>query len=301
MATAQTTSNAASGFSTLPVARQIGVLIGFAASVAIGFAVVLWAIEPSYTPLYHNLNSREASQVLDSLTKAGIEYKLDKKKGSILVPTDDLHDARLKLAAEGLPRGNGSSFQFLGKNSGFGNSQFMEVARYRHALEQELAKTIGHFNEVKSARVHLAIPKRFKSLVKDAIGFNAQRGDSVNIVNTSFASVPEVEALPTPSFWQQGWFHDLVKQVIGGLFVLFIVFGVLRPLLRNLATKAVPQNLQLSNDATNSEGANNAGGQSPGQLPGSAQGYENSMQIVQNMAGTDPQRVAQVVKAWVAE
>lgn len=148
------------GFNALSLMRQLGLMIGLAASVALGVAIVSWSQEPSYRMLYSNLSAKDAGDVADALQKAAIEYQIDKQSGAILVAGNSVYEARLKLAAEGLPRGGGVGFEMLEKDQGFGVSQFMEGARYQRALEGELARTIGSLNNVRSARVHLAIPKQ---------------------------------------------------------------------------------------------------------------------------------------------
>lgn len=159
MAMGDTASQAATSFSTLPIARQVGLLIGLSASIAIAVWVVLWSREPVYRPLFSHLNSTEASEVVDVLQRNGFDFKLNKDTGTIMIDSDDVHDARMKLAAEGLPRGNGRGYEIFSDGSSFTTSQFMENARYKHALETELARTIAKFNHVKDARVHLAIPR----------------------------------------------------------------------------------------------------------------------------------------------
>ncbi len=150
----------AEGFASLPAVRQVGLMVGLAASVALGVAVVLWSQQPTFGLLYGNLADEEISQVLDALQQAGIPYKLDDNSGAILVPADDVYQARLKLASQGLPRGSTGGFDLLSRQQELGTSQFIEQARYHHALEVELARSISSLRYVKSARVHLAIPKR---------------------------------------------------------------------------------------------------------------------------------------------
>ena len=102
----------AQGFSTMPVLKQLGLMIGLAASVALGVAVVMWSQEPAYSLLYGNLSGSDSSQVLEVLQKSNIAYQVDEKSGAVMVAADKIHDARLKLAAEGLPKGNGVGFEF---------------------------------------------------------------------------------------------------------------------------------------------------------------------------------------------
>jgi len=148
------------GFQRLPALRQIGLMVGLAASVALGVAVVLWSQKPSYTLLYGNLTSKDAGEVIEALQKSGIEFEVDQASGAVMVASSQLHNARMQLAKDGLPEGNAMGFEMLQKDQGFGTSQFIETARFQRALEGELSRTIGTLRNVDSARVHLAIPKR---------------------------------------------------------------------------------------------------------------------------------------------
>lgn len=150
----------ARGFNALPVMRQIGLMLGLAASVALGFYVVLWARTPEYSMLYGSMSDAEMAEVATALETAAIPYRLERGSGALTVPAASVYEARLKLATRGLPRGNGTGFELLDEKQGFGTSQFMEQARFNRAIEGELARTIATLQSVESARVHLAIPKR---------------------------------------------------------------------------------------------------------------------------------------------
>lgn len=148
------------GLSGLSALRQIGIMIGLAASMAIGVTVVLWSWTPNYGILYGALEEQDVSTVLDALRSGGIDAKLDNTTGAVLVDARKIHDARIKLAAMGLPKGVSAGFDSLSEKSSFGVSQFMEKARYQRALEIEIGRTITSLSSVKSVRVHLAIPKQ---------------------------------------------------------------------------------------------------------------------------------------------
>ncbi|MDX9741494.1 MAG: flagellar basal-body MS-ring/collar protein FliF [Gammaproteobacteria bacterium] len=160
MVKAESMALPARGFFALPLVRQLGLMAGLAASVALGMAMVLWAQQPDHRMLYANLNSQDSAAIVESLRKAGIDHSLADGTATVLVPADRVHEARLHLAGEGLPRGVGSGFELLDNQKGFGVSQFMENARYQRALEGELAMTIGSINAVRGARLHLAIPRQ---------------------------------------------------------------------------------------------------------------------------------------------
>lgn len=154
------------GVMRIPAVRQVLLLVGVAASVAAGFAVVLWSQTPGYTQLYSDLDNSDAAQVAETLRNANIEYKLDTETGVVLVAETRVHDARLELASQGLPQGGRTGMDMLDEQSSFGVSQFMESARYQRALEEELGRTISHLGAVSDARVHLAMPRQ-SAFVRD--------------------------------------------------------------------------------------------------------------------------------------
>ncbi len=155
------------GLANLNLFRQLGLLVGLAASVAIGVAVVLWSRGEDYRPLYGSLERLDSSAVLDVLDSSKIKYRIDSGTGALLVQSDKIHDARLKLAEAGVPGENTVGFELLDREQPLGTSQFMEGARYRRSLEGELARTIASITNVRGARVHLAIPKE-SVFVRDA-------------------------------------------------------------------------------------------------------------------------------------
>ncbi len=536
--------------------RQFGFLLVLAASVALGVYVVLWSQTPNYSLLYGSLSDQDVSQILDSLEKSGIDYRVQEGSGGILVPSGKVHDARMKLAAAGLPRTSSAGFGMLQEEQGIGTSQFIEQARYQHALEGELAKTIEKLAAVRSARIHLAIPKQsnfvrnrkkanasvmlglyggheldsdqvsaiaslvaasvpnleisnvsivdhrgrlmtqsdgntelgmsstqFKytrqveesyikriedilapivgqqgvkaevtaqfdftrteqtrelynpdlpalrseqveeevrdtvaqsggvpgalsnqppanatigqgpgateeglpvdvqgnanlqrratrnyeldktishtrmqqgtlqrlsiavlldykrsvdsegvasyvehspeellqitSLVKEAIGYNAMRGDSVSVMNAEFTRPEPLEDLPALPIWQESWVLDLAKQVTGGLFALFLIFGVLKPALKNLVSKEISMSEAVFSGAPAALAGAGAGSmstmnESQGQMNAPAPvnetqalnsptNYQQSLQSVQGVVNEDPQLTAQVVRQWVGE
>src|SRR3989338_1858058 len=116
--------------------RQIGLLVGLAAIVAIGFAVVLWSQQPDYQPLYGSLDGMDASQVMETLSASDIKYTVEPNSGALLVKSGDLARARMRLAAAGVaPKDNSVGFEILDQEQGLGTSQFMEATRYRRGLE----------------------------------------------------------------------------------------------------------------------------------------------------------------------
>lgn len=534
----------------LPMLRQFALLVGLAASVAIGFAVVLWSQQPEYRPLYGSMDNLNASQVIEVLQQSRIRYKVEPNSGALLVRSEDLADARLQLASAGVAQGDGNvGFEILDRERGLGTSQFMETTQYRRGLEGELARTISSLYNVKAARVHIAMPRstvfvrddrkpsasvllelyagrkleaaqvmaivnlvatsvpelskdqvtvvdqhgnllsdqdelneltiagrqfehtrrledtytrrvhsilqpvlgdgRYRAevsadvdfstlestaesfspdavlrseqvlseqrvagqapvgipgalsnqppgttsvpeqvidpetgepvvvapprdsreqatrnfeldrqisysrqqqgrltrlsvavvvdnrqqlnaetgevvsvplseaelanltqLVRDAVGYDEARGDSVSVVNAAFVPTGEVLEIPAIPFWSQPWFWDIAKQILGILFVLVLVFGVLRPVLKGIGggNRQPAENYpypavgddplltdELSDDTVSLSGPTSG----PVLLPPPGAGYEQQLNAIKGLLAEDPGRVAQVVKEWI--
>jgi flagellar M-ring protein FliF len=139
--------------------RRLGVLATVALAVALGVAVMLWGSSPDYKPLFLDLGENQAGEILEALDKLQVKYKVDHKSGSILVPADKVHELRLRLAAQGLPKADETGYEILEKAPNLGLSRALEQARYQHALEGEIARSVMTLEGVKAARVHLALPK----------------------------------------------------------------------------------------------------------------------------------------------
>lgn len=530
--------------------RQIGFLIAIAASVAIGVYVTLWSRTPNFSLLYGSMSHRDIAEVLDALQKSNIEYRVDEGSGAVMVPSAKVHEARMKLAADGLPKSANAGFGMLSEEQGLGTSQFIEKARYQHALESELVKSISEISAVRKARVHLAIPKQsvfvrnrkpvsasvlvdlysghrlsqeqisaisnlvaasvpnldtdhvsiidqsgrllthigmasdyaqsssqfqyarqvedsyikriedilipivgpdgvnaqvtadfdftsteqtresynpdlpairseqveeemqgaetalagvpgalsnqppaagavpettdgttapgatgetesqsslqrrtvrnyeldktishtrmpvgslrslsvavvidykkvinekgevswvehspeeiqsFTKLVREAIGFNATRGDTVNVMNTRFMTPEVPEALPETPIWQEAWVWDVSKQALGGLVVLFLIFGVLKPALKNMVNKEITLHQSalatpvatpaLTDGSMNEQGMDTNVAASQGQLSPPTE-YDATVDAVREIVNKDPKVAATVVKGWVGE
>lgn len=142
----------------LPVARQLGLMLALAVSVAIGVAVVLWAQAPSYDLLYSGVAEKDAAEILEALDKLGVKYKVEPGSGAIMVQSGEARELKVKLAAQGLPRTTSQGYELLDKDNGFGSSKNVEMMRFQRALEGEIALTIQTIQNVKSAKVLLALP-----------------------------------------------------------------------------------------------------------------------------------------------
>lgn len=137
---------------------KIPLMVASAAAVAIIVALVLWAKSPDYRTLFSNLSDQDGGAIVSQLTQMNIPYRFADNGGAIEVPADKVHELRLRLAQAGLPKGGAVGFELLDQEK-FGISQFSEQVNYQRALEGELSRTIETLGPVKSARVHLAMPK----------------------------------------------------------------------------------------------------------------------------------------------
>lgn len=139
--------------------QKLAMAAALAVAIALLVGIFLWSRQPDYAVLFSNLEERDGGAIVTALQQQNIPYKFSSGGGAILVPASQVHDVRLKLAAQGLPRGGLVGFELM-ENQKLGMSQFHEQVTYQRALEGELARTIQAIAAVGSARVHLAIPKQ---------------------------------------------------------------------------------------------------------------------------------------------
>lgn len=161
----------------------------------------------------------------------------------------------------------------------------------------------GNFEAVPWSEAEM---ERLEILVKDAVGFNAARGDSVSVVNSVFLGGPQ--EIGEPDFWRQPWFWEIVKQVLAGLFLLIIIFGVIRPIVRNLIERGkMDEVAEIEGELDDlGEGDDLFGddkvtlaGADEFLLPGASDGFERQLDALKGLIAEDPARVAQAFKKWV--
>lgn len=198
-----------------PASRQLLLLVGVALAVAMGVAVVLWSRGPNYGMLYAGLDQKDAAAITQALQASNTPYTLAGDGTTIMAPQADLAAIRLRLAGQGLPQGSANSTILPAADSPFGMSDMAERTRYQQMLETDLGNTIGALQSVRSARVHLALPKP-SAFIRD----NRQASASVlvtlfpgrqldasqvaAIVHLVSSSVPELDAKQVSVVDQQG-------------------------------------------------------------------------------------------------
>ena len=144
-------------FNRLGAQQKIGFSVALAAIIAVFVGTILWSQQPDWKVLFSNLGEKDGGTIISLLEQQNIPHRMS-DNGSIMVPNTRVHEVRLKLASQGLPRGGMVGFELM-ENQKFGVSQFAEQVNYQRGLEGELARTIMSIGAIQSARVHLAIPK----------------------------------------------------------------------------------------------------------------------------------------------
>ena len=197
-----------SGFSNfIQSGFGLNIALGAGIALAIGImaAVFMWSMKTAdYRVLLSNYSDRDGGAIVAALSQMAVPYKFSEDGGTILVPSGQVYDARLKLAAQGLPRGGNIGFELM-ENQKMGTSQFIEQVNYQRAQEGELARTINSIGSVASSRVHLAIPKpsvfvREKQFPTASVMVNLQPGRALDmgqvnaIVHLVSSSIPELPA-----------------------------------------------------------------------------------------------------------
>ncbi|PLC52241.1 flagellar M-ring protein FliF [Pollutimonas nitritireducens] len=157
-------SQTAAFLARYPALAKIGtwskpIQLGAAAAVVAVIAVLLlWSREPDYKVLFSNLQDRDGGAIVAALTQLNVPYQLGPNGNAILVPANKVHEARLQLAQQGLPRSGETGFELMDQTR-FGASQFTEQINYQRALEGEIVSSIQALHAVQEARLHLAIPR----------------------------------------------------------------------------------------------------------------------------------------------
>jgi flagellar M-ring protein FliF len=146
------------GFLQVASGRRLLTMLGAAALIAVIAAVWMWGQKPEYRVLFSNFSDRDGGAIVTALEQMNVPHRFAEGGGAILVPADRVHDARLKLASQGLPKGGNLGFELM-ENQKLGVSQFLEQVNFQRALEGELARSIQSVSAVAGARVHLALPK----------------------------------------------------------------------------------------------------------------------------------------------
>lgn len=202
-------------FNELPNQKKIGFMFATAAIIALLIGAWMWSQTPDYRMLYANISDdQDGGAIINALQQMNVPYKFDRDGSTIMVPGNQVHEVRLRLASQGLPKGGLAGFELL-ENQKFGSSQFLEQVNYQRALEGELARTIQSISAVQSARVHLAISRpsvfaRERKQPRASVLLNLQPGRLINmdqvsaIVHMVSSSVPNLPVMNVAVVDQDG-------------------------------------------------------------------------------------------------
>ena len=188
--------------SALDQGQRIRLALGVALFVAIAVIGMVMGRQAEWRVLYSNLADKDGGAVIAQLTTMNVPYKYTEGGGAIMVPAERVHDVRLKLASQGLPKGSVSGFEMMEANR-FGMTQFQERLTFQRGLEGELTRSIQALASVSSARVHLALPNQngfFREQQKPSAsvllslhpGRALDKGQLAGIVHLVASSVPEM-------------------------------------------------------------------------------------------------------------
>lgn len=192
----------ADGFARMDTAQKIKLGLGMLALLGIVAAFFFMGRQGEWRVLYSNLSDRDGGAIVAQLTQMNVPYKHTEGGMAIMVPADKVHDTRLRLASQGLPKGSVAGFELMESNR-FGMTQFQERLTFQRGLEGELTRSIQSLSSVQSARIHLALPNQngfFREQQKPSAsvlltlhpGRVLDRAQVAGIVHLVASSVPEM-------------------------------------------------------------------------------------------------------------
>lgn len=151
--------------------------------------------------------------------------------------------------------------------------------------------------------------ERLAGLVREAVGYNAQRGDSVTVINAAFQGAPPLPIVPPTPIWEQPWAIDIAKQAMGAFAVLMVLIIMVRPVVKawTIKEEAEPAQLAAAGALSGPEGAEGGQADRDGLAPADWEivgktddDYEKMLAVLRKLVTDDPRLVAQVIRTWVA-
>jgi flagellar M-ring protein FliF len=204
-ATVTQTTTAADVLQSLLNPRFLVPIISCLAALALGIALVMWSARGNMVPLLPGASTSDSAEMVAFLQARNEPFQIDRNSGMVLVSADQVRTLQMELAASGMMSTGSVGLEMLQQEQSLGTSQFIETARYQHALETELSRTISGMRNVESCRVHLALPKRSvfirdqpttsaSVMVKMMAGRVLERSQVNAIVSLVASSVPYLES-----------------------------------------------------------------------------------------------------------
>jgi flagellar M-ring protein FliF len=226
--------------------------------------------------------------------------------GGSIAPENTAGDADNQAAAKGIFKNKETITQNFELDKTISHTQLStgNVKRISIAVVIDDKREVAEDGTIKTTPRTDTEIKRITSLVKEAVGFNALRGDSVNVINAGFVGPEIVEALPDKPVWKEVWFWPVVKQSLAALVVLYIIFGVIRPAFVSLS-KPSKEIIGLESDGGGADNDQNAlaegiAAEEAEALPKPPDDYEVQLDLARKLVVEDPKIAAQVVKKWLA-
>jgi type III secretory pathway lipoprotein EscJ len=190
------------GFARMDQAQKLKLGLGALALLALVLAFFFMGRQPEWRVLYANLSDKDGGAIVAQLSQMNVPYKHAEGGQALMVPADKVHDTRLRLASQGLPKGSVTGFEMMEANR-FGMTQFQERLTFQRGLEGELTRSIQSLSSVQSARIHLALPNQngfFREQQKPSAsvlltlhpGRTLDRAQVAGIVHLVASSVPEM-------------------------------------------------------------------------------------------------------------
>jgi flagellar M-ring protein FliF len=160
----KTIRDAGKRYAELNAATRMLVAGVLSLATVIAVVALIFGTGSTYQYAFTNLGPEDSTEVAAALKAAGISFRTEAGGSAVSVSASQVHEARLMLAAQGLPRGGGVGFELFDRGD-FGASEFTQRVNLRRATEGELARTISRLRAVRSARVHVTLPE--KGLYRD--------------------------------------------------------------------------------------------------------------------------------------
>lgn len=207
--------------------QRFGAMLTIVSAAALGAGLIVWSLRPEFVPLGQHASGEDAVAIIGALDAAGVDYRLDNGTGLVMVARDSLARVRMDLAAAGLGEADAVGLEMLGEAPALGTSHFTETARYQHALETELARTIGSLHHIEAARVHLALPKqsvfvRDRGSASASVTIRSRAGQTLDddqvaaVVNLVAASIPLLDSADVAVVDQFGRLLTQGEDSVGG-------------------------------------------------------------------------------------
>ncbi|HSV54797.1 MAG TPA: flagellar basal-body MS-ring/collar protein FliF [Burkholderiaceae bacterium] len=214
-------------FNRMDRSQQLRLAIGISLVVALAIAAIVLGRQPEWRVLYANLSDKDGGAIVAQLSQMNIPYKHAEGGGAIFVPADRVHDVRLRLASQGLPKGSVAGFELMEANR-FGMTQFQERLTFQRGLEGELTRSIQALSSVQGARVHLALPNQngfFREQQKASAsvlvtmhpGRTLDRAQIAGIVHLVASSVPEMSPTAVSVLDDSGKLLSSLADAAGGV------------------------------------------------------------------------------------